>query len=930
MRSYTKKVPVISDYDALVARIPELASYRMPEQGSTEELIALQELCSALRDETDVSISSLIKANHLMSDIDFPSPAPAWFTSKIDLADVLDAISHEDRSKHPGFPACLFAFDKGVAIDCHFVDLIIAVAVRMICLEHIGPYCETPEDFYNTFCSDFSCLSIKSEAVKVGKTGRVISSTSLVSSIVEELFYFEFNNVFKDHVYETYSAIGIGFTPRDSELLHASVTIPAFESDVPKFDSTVSELEGLLNVQLVLDSYGPVPSKVQSRMISMEKAYFNKIFILSDGSLYAQTVPGMQSTGRKQTANFNTMTRARRSFAVDFKLASEGNQLISNPVCAGDDCEETPHPIKESTYLDLGFPLRDTRVASEMSFCSHEWPVGLAPIGIRIYKSLYRLLTHKVIEYEQFLAFVREYGTHPEFPAIFHIISEYRPEMKYFQVKMFIQKQQMLDQVSDFSRFQVDTPQSGPTQRTVNDSFSPDGYDFPPEADFDDNLPFSTASPPVYDLATRKKKKKLVIVGQGDYSLNPRENYDEMDSRLKKLEDKTSDIKQIVERTGSKLGRVAGNLIGQGNIGAKIGGKAAKLASKFFGMGDYEILSNSLIKGGLPTELPKFANNRRGVRIADKEYIGDVRADGTVVSGATIFSNKSYVINPADTTSFPWLSKIAAQYEEYEPHGIVYEFRSTSSEFNGVGQALGTIIMGTDYDPTDPPYADKREMEQSDYASSTKPSNSMYHGIECDPKERSARTLFTRSTNVPTGESKKFYDLGNFQIATQGMTGNAVLGELWVTYDITFYKKQLNSTTPYVYMIGDAITPVTTSNVFGKPVQIFNYAIGVSVAGTSVTCTGIEPNTIYQFVYTVFATTNIVPTNAAPTITGDVVTVYDSYGLNTATGVVRYYAYAIFKTSAAAVTFTITMPPFTGFTGALMPETTITKLGNWF
>jgi hypothetical protein len=36
------------------------------------------------------------------------------------------------------------------------------------------------------------------------------------------------------------------------------------------------------------------------------------------------------------------------------------------------------------------------------------------------------------------------------------------------------------------------------------------------------------------------------------------------------------------------------------------------------------------------------------------------------------------------------------------------------------------------------------------------------------------------------------YDLGNFQLATQGVSAAGVtLGELWVSYDITFYKKQL-------------------------------------------------------------------------------------------------------------------------------------------
>jgi hypothetical protein len=82
-------------------------------------------------------------------------------------------------------------------------------------------------------------------------------------------------------------------------------------------------------------------------------------------------------------------------------------------------------------------------------------------------------------------------------------------------------------------------------------------------------------------------------------------------------------------------------------------------------------------------------------------------------------------------------------------------------------------------------------MENADYACSTKSSHSVAHGIECDPDERPTKLLYTGPAGA--GESLNMYNLGRFQIASQGMsTAGTNLGELWVSYDITFYKKQIS------------------------------------------------------------------------------------------------------------------------------------------
>jgi hypothetical protein len=99
--------------------------------------------------------------------------------------------------------------------------------------------------------------------------------------------------------------------------------------------------------------------------------------------------------------------------------------------------------------------------------------------------------------------------------------------------------------------------------------------------------------------------------------------------------------------------------------------------------------------------------------------------------------------------------------------------------------------MATNYNVYDSAFANKQVMENSDYANSTAPSKSTVHGIECDVHERPTPLMYIET---PPGGSLQLSTMGNFQIATQGMSvANVNVGELWVSYDITFYKKQLSS-----------------------------------------------------------------------------------------------------------------------------------------
>lgn len=251
------------------------------------------------------------------------------------------------------------------------------------------------------------------------------------------------------------------------------------------------------------------------------------------------------------------------------------------------------------------------------------------------------------------------------------------------------------------------------------------------------------------------------------------------------------------ENMGGRLGRKLGNMgydWGVDAFNSSYFGKKYKQAKEWFGQGDYVIKSNSIIdSGGNPENLKMVTNGNAYTDFIYREYLGDIVAPATPGN----FNLQSYAIQPGMPQLHPWLSPIAQQFEQYEPMGIVFEYQSLLSDYSST-QVLGSIMMATDYDATDPPYQNKTEMMNAQYSSQAKPTEGLLHGIECDPSQRPARLLYVRGGQLGTNEDPKDYDVGNFQIATQGLgvAANTPIGSLFVHYHYRFYKQQISNGLP--------------------------------------------------------------------------------------------------------------------------------------
>jgi hypothetical protein len=246
---------------------------------------------------------------------------------------------------------------------------------------------------------------------------------------------------------------------------------------------------------------------------------------------------------------------------------------------------------------------------------------------------------------------------------------------------------------------------------------------------------------------------------------------------------------------GSAIGGAIGTAVGGapgGLLGAAIGKGVNQLFTHITGFGDYRVQQNSLMHEGM--SVPQVVNsmNRGGFIVRHREYLGDIDA-------TTAFTVHSYPINPGMNTTFPWLSQIANSFEEYRMRGLVFEFKSLSSDAvlsSATSSALGSVIMATAYDVLDPTFATKMEMENYEFANSSKPSCSFVHLVECKKSLTAVSELYIRDSDPPSNSDQRLYDLGMFQIATVGMQANSgVAGELWCTYEVELYHPKFDTAT---------------------------------------------------------------------------------------------------------------------------------------
>lgn len=256
----------------------------------------------------------------------------------------------------------------------------------------------------------------------------------------------------------------------------------------------------------------------------------------------------------------------------------------------------------------------------------------------------------------------------------------------------------------------------------------------------------------------------------------------------------------IPKGTFASMGGALGGALG-GPGGAMIGGAMGKGLSMATGYGEY-ILNDIVHRQGGPV----MADPNTARRISHSEFISDL-VSPAVPANFTV--GQTFAVNPGDSICFPWLAPIAQRFAKYKFQQLIFEFRSTTSEYS-TNSAMGSVVVAPGYNPIAPAPINKPSMEAMTGAVSSKPSNSLLAGVECAQRNGGNPERWVRnpSVNTPT----QLTDLCDFYVATSGLAAaaNTTLGEVWVHYTVDLFE-------PYY-------PPVTTTGTSGSSVITINTA----------------------------------------------------------------------------------------------------------
>ncbi len=290
---------------------------------------------------------------------------------------------------------------------------------------------------------------------------------------------------------------------------------------------------------------------------------------------------------------------------------------------------------------------------------------------------------------------------------------------------------------------------------------------------------------------------------------------------------------------GGALGTYFGNPV----VGASAGAGLGAAISRWLGSGDYSVSSNSLVsrfKGS--GAIPMMHSSNQSIVVRHREFVCDVISPST--SAYTI--SQTFPLNPGLEKTFPWLSTIANNFQEYSFKGVIFHYVPTSGDsVASTNTSLANVMLHTNYRSTDKLPQSKVELLNEYFACDSKASDSFCHPIECNPKENPYQIQYVRTGSVPYGEDSKTYDLGVTTLAISGAPASGVvLGELWVTYEVELKKPKASgflndglSTCNVTSAYTSIPTNTTPLAFFNNPVaKIYDNSLGISVPdGSTIT-----------------------------------------------------------------------------------------------
>jgi hypothetical protein len=184
------------------------------------------------------------------------------------------------------------------------------------------------------------------------------------------------------------------------------------------------------------------------------------------------------------------------------------------------------------------------------------------------------------------------------------------------------------------------------------------------------------------------------------------------------------------------------------------------------------------------------------------------------INGSVSFTANRFVVNPGLAATFPWLSVIAADWQQYRFHRLQFRYvtRAATSQ-------AGSVILSPDYNPIDiPPSTEARASNTMDAVEDV-----VWKEITC-PLTPSAMFPIgprkqIRSTNV-AGDLQAF-DACRFYLCTVEQADTTAIGKLWVDYDVELYVPQNSASV--------ATAPQKSSEFVRATAQTFTTTVGAAL-----------------------------------------------------------------------------------------------------
>jgi hypothetical protein len=146
-----------------------------------------------------------------------------------------------------------------------------------------------------------------------------------------------------------------------------------------------------------------------------------------------------------------------------------------------------------------------------------------------------------------------------------------------------------------------------------------------------------------------------------------------------------------------------------------------------------------------------------GIRVQHRELF-------TTFNGSALFSSKKYELNPGLPCTFPWLARLARNFERYSLKHLRFEYIS-----NQPTSAAGRVTLAFDPDANNSAPRSKQELCQMRFES-----DNVWKSFDFDIKD-TTKIHYIRGSGVPNTDIKT-YDIGFLVSGVDGMSGSGNIG----------------------------------------------------------------------------------------------------------------------------------------------------------